>query len=299
MSRETGLVVGLLLIVAGLFGCRPAGEEVGARGLTVAAETAVIAEFAGHVAGERATVITLVPAGQDPHTYQPAAETLRGLAGADVVFLNGGNLAPVVERLVANQVPSERVVTVSAGLSPRVDEAGEVDPHFWLSVPHAVAYVEAVRNALAQVDPEGAPTYAQNARALVQRLEALDEWIRAQVATVPPERRLLVTTHQAFGYFAEEYGFTLVGTVIPGVSTEAEPSAADLRRLIEAVREHRVPAIFVEQGVNPALAEQVARTTGARVVTGLVDQPDPDRDEIATYEAMMRYNVILLVENLR
>ncbi|MDQ7030604.1 MAG: metal ABC transporter substrate-binding protein [Ardenticatenia bacterium] len=290
---------GVVVTSAGLVGCRSQGGTAEVDTVLVAVETPVIAEFAAQVAGERATIFTLIPPGQDPHTYQPSSQVLRTLPQADLVLLNGANLAPGVERLVESQVPPERVVVVSGGLSPLVDDAGEVDPHFWLSVPHAVAYVEAIRDALIRVDPAGEQTYAQNARALVQRLEALDTWIRAQVATVPPERRLLVTTHRVLGYFAEEYGFTHVGTVMPGVSTEAEPSAADLRRLIEMVQAHQVPAIFVEQGVNPALADQVARATGARVVTGLVDQPDPNREEVATYEAMMRHNVTLLVENLR
>lgn len=306
-------LLALLWLGAGAAGCTAQPGKTGEGQITVVAETPVIAEFVQQVAGERATVHTLIPPGQDPHTYQLTAADLRLLSEADLVLLNGGTLAPAAERAVESQVDPERVIVVSAGIEALATseehekhEEGEaehdhggVDPHFWLSVPNAIRYVEAIRDALTKVDPEGRELYAQNAARLIEQLEELDAWIRQQVASVPPERRLLVTGHQVFGYFAREYGFTLVGTLIPSTSTEAEPSAEDLRHLIEVIRSQQVPAIFVEQGISPALAQQVAEATGAKVVVGLVDQPDPNRPEIANYDAMMRHNVMLIVEGLR
>lgn len=303
----------LLWLGAGAAGCTAQPGKTGEGRITVVAETPVIAEFAQQVAGERATVHALIPPGQDPHTYQLTAADLRLLSEADLVLLNGGTLAPAVERAVESQVDPERVVVVSAGIEAlaaseeheeheegaAVHDHGDVDPHFWLSVPNAIRYVEAIRDALTGVDPEGRELYAQNATRLIGQLEELDAWIREQVASIPPEQRLLVTGHRVFGYFAREYGFTVVDTLIPSTSTEAEPSAEDLRHLIEVIRSRQVPAIFVEQGISPALAQQVAEATGAKVVVGLVDQPDPNRPEIANYDAMMRHNVMLIVEGLQ
>ncbi len=300
----------LLWLLVNCLGCTGQRNNEKDHQFVVVAETPVIAEFAQEVAGNRATVHALIPPGQDPHTYQLTAADLRLLVEADLVLLNGGPLAPAVERAVKSQVDPARVVIVSANLEPLPvipeEEApsdhehhGAIDPHFWLSVPNAISYVKTTRDALTNVDPEGTSFYNQNAEHLIKRLEDLDAWIREQVASIPPERRLLVTGHRVFTYFAQEYGFTVVGTLVPSASTEAEPSATDLRRLIEVMRQKQVPAIFVEQGVNPALAQQVAEATGAKVVVGLADQPDPSRPEVATYEAMMRHNVAVLMKGLR
>ncbi len=301
-AQQLAKLFALLWLLASLPGCGVRGGNKAENQLVIVAETPVIAEFAREVAGDRATVHALIPPGQDPHTYQLTAADLRLLAEADLVLLNGGTLAPSVEQAVKTQVDPARVVVVSAGLEPlpAARENGEqVDPHFWLSVPNAISYVKTIRDTLVSADPEGASPYNQNAERLIKRLEELDAWVREQVSSIPPERRLLVTGHRVFTYFAREYGFTVVGTLVPSASTEAEPSAADLRRLIERIREKRVPAIFVERGFNPTLARQVAEATGAKVVEGLTDQPDPSRPEVATYEAMMRHNVMLLVEELR
>ncbi|MGQ9787231.1 MAG: metal ABC transporter substrate-binding protein, partial [Anaerolineae bacterium] len=192
--------------------------------------------------------------------------------------------------------------TETAHLSPSEEETHhhEGDPHFWLDPNNVIHYVENIRDGLSQVDPAGAALYAQNAAAYIEQLRALDRWIVEQVAQVPLEHRLLVTNHESFGYFADRYGFRIVGTILPGVSTGVSPSAQQLAQLIDLIRETGVPAIFLETGSNPQLAEQIARETGVQVVSGLyTHSPSPADGPAPTYLDMMRYNVRAIVEALR
>jgi len=176
----------------------------------------------------------------------------------------------------------------------------EGDPHFWLDPNYVIHYVENIRDGLSQADPAGATLYAQNADAYIAQLQELDRWIREQVAQVPPERRLLVTDHESLGYFADRYGFRVVGTILPGVSTGVSPSAQQLAQLVELIRATGAPAIFLGTGSNPQLAEQIARETGVRVISGLyTHSPSPADGPAPTYLDMMRYNTTAIVEALR
>jgi manganese/iron transport system substrate-binding protein len=163
-----------------------------------------------------------------------------------------------------------------------------------------IAYVENIRDGLTAADPPGKDAYAANANAYIAKLNELDGWIKQQVAQAPESRRLLVTNHESLGYFADRYGFKVVGAIIPSVSTEASPSAQELARLADQIKATGAPAIFLEMGSNPQLADQLAGETGIKVVTGLLthsisapDGPAPD------YLSMMRYDVNTIVSALR
>jgi manganese/iron transport system substrate-binding protein len=176
----------------------------------------------------------------------------------------------------------------------------EGDPHFWLDPLLAIKYVENIRDGLSQADPAGQAVYAANAATYIAKLQELDGWIKAQVQTVPAEHRLLVTNHESFGYFADRYGFTVVGTVIPSVSTGASPSAQQMAALVEHIKEHAAPAIFLETGANPQLARQIGQEAGIEVVTGLFTHSITDAKGAApTYVEMMKYNAKMIVEALK
>jgi ABC-type Zn uptake system ZnuABC Zn-binding protein ZnuA len=163
-----------------------------------------------------------------------------------------------------------------------------------------ISYVENIRAGLSQADPAGADTYASNARAYVARLNDLDQWITAQVSQVPQARRLLVTNHETFGYFADRYGFAIVGAIVPSVTSNASPSAQELAALAERVRATGAPAVFLETGVNSQLAEQLAQETGIKVVTGLLTHSITAAGGAApTYLEMMRYNTTTIVTALK
>ncbi|MGQ9902877.1 MAG: metal ABC transporter solute-binding protein, Zn/Mn family [Anaerolineae bacterium] len=174
------------------------------------------------------------------------------------------------------------------------------DPHFWLDPNLVIKYVENIRDALSVADPDGAPVYAANATAYIARLKELDAWIVEQVAQLPPEARKLVTNHESFGYFADRYGFQIIGTVVPNVSPMAQPSAQQLARLADRVKEAGVRAIFLETGADKRLAQQLAQETGIKVVTELYSHSITDASGPApTYIDMMRYNTQAIVNALR
>jgi len=258
-----------------------------------------LADIAQNVAGDRLTVETLIPLGVDPHAYQPTPRDAATVADCSVLILNGAGIEAFLDPLLVNAGGQRRVITASAGLTPRPDAQGEHpqgDPHFWLDPNRVIQYVENIRAGLSQADPEGASVYAANAAAYIEQLKALDLWIAQQAATVQPERRLLVTNHESLGYFADRYGFTVVGAVIPSVSTDASPTAQQMAALIEQIKATGAPAIFLETGANPQLAQQIAAETGVKVVADLYTHSLSAPDGPApTYIDMMKYNVSRIV----
>lgn len=176
----------------------------------------------------------------------------------------------------------------------------EGDPHFWLDPNLVIKYVENIRDGLIAADPDGKDVYTQNAAVYIAQLTELDGWIKAQVEQIPAERRLIVTNHESFGYFADRYGFKIIGTIVPGVSTNASPSAQQLARLVDHIKETGAIAIFLETGSSPQLAEQVAAETGVKVVNDLFTHSITEPGGKApTYIDMMKYNVNAIVGALK
>jgi ABC-type Zn uptake system ZnuABC Zn-binding protein ZnuA len=176
----------------------------------------------------------------------------------------------------------------------------EGDPHFWLDPNHVIKYAENIRDGLIAADPGGKEVYTQNAAAYIAKLTELDGWIKTQVEQIPAERRLIVTNHESFGYFADRYGFKIIGTIVPSVSSSAAPSAQQLARLIDHIKETGAIAIFLETGASPQLAEQVSAETGVKVVNELYSHSITEAGGKApTYIDMMKYNVNAIVEALK
>jgi ABC-type Zn uptake system ZnuABC Zn-binding protein ZnuA len=257
------------------------------------AETSYLADIAQSVAGDRLEVTSLLPVGMDPHSFDPTPRDAAEVAKARAVIINSPGFEPPVDDLIAGAGRDGLlVIDASAGLP-----GADVDPHFWLDPTMVVTYVDNIRAGLTTIDPAGAEEYAANAAAYQQRLRELDSWISRRVDAVPASRRLLVTNHESFGRFAERYGFKVVGSVFPSPDAEGTPSAQDIGGLIEQIRATGAPAIFLETGSNPDLANQVARETGVKVVTDLYTHSLGD--EAPTYLDMMRWNVTAIVEALR
>ncbi len=293
-----GVVLALLVAgCAALFADAPAGGGDDGR-VRVVATMSVFAEFAEAVGGDRVAVETIVPVGGDPHTYQAAPSDAARITDADVVLDNGLGLSPWFEPLAAN-VEGELVI-LTEGITDRAVEAGGVvDPHLWM-VPPLVAdgYVTAIEDALRTADPAGADDYARNAEAYRARLAELDRELAARIATVPAADRKLVTSHDAYRYFADHYGLEVTGTVL-GVTTEEEPSARSVAALVDRIRAEGVPTVFLESTVNPDLIERVARDAGVDVGDPLYgDSLGPPGSGAETYEGMLRANVEAIVEGL-
>ena len=296
----------MLVAAWSLPACGPAAPA--AQTLDVLTTETFLADIAQNVAGDRLKVTSLLPIGIDPHSFEPTPQDVAKVAASRVLIVNGAGFEGYLSRLLENAGGQRQVIVASAGLASRAPGPGEVrdadhpqgDPHFWLDPTMVIKYVENIRAGLSQADPAGAAVYARNAEAYSAQLKALDEWIAAQVQPIPPERRLLVTNHESLGYYADRYGFKIIGTVVPSFSTDASPSAQQLAQLVDHIKATGARAIFLETGSNPQLAQQVAQETGAKVVAGLythsITQPG---GSAPGYIEMMRYNTRAIVDALK
>ncbi len=310
-----------MLVLAILAACQPAAAPstdqappAGQPGdIQVLAAESFLADMAQHVAGDRLQVATLMPLGLDPHAFEPTPQDVARIADGQVLIINGAGFEEWLAEVLDNAGGDRQVIEASAGLSSRKAREGEAamaeeehdhheagDPHFWLDPTNAITYVENIRDGLSRADPAGQDIYAENAEAYIAQLKDLDTWIAEQVRTIPAGRRQLVTNHESFGYFADRYGFTIVGTVVPSVSSGASPSAQQLAQLVDQIRTTGAPAIFLETGINPQLAQQVAAETGVAVVTDLYSHSiTPPDGPAPTYIDMMRHNVQAIVAALQ
>ncbi len=269
----------------------------------VLAVESFLANMAQNVAGDRMKIDSLIPLGLDPHAFEPTPADAARIANSKVLIVNGAGLESWLQKVLDNIGGSSNarlVIAASDGLANRAGAGQESDPHFWLDPDEAIHYVENIRDGLSQFDPPGKDTYTRNAAAYITQLQALDGWIQTQVAQIPPERRLLVTNHESLGYFADRYGFTILGTITLSTSSEASPSAQQLAQLIDLIKKSGAPAIFLETGANPQLADQVAQETGVKVVTDLYTHSlSAPGGPASTYIDMMKYNTQAIVSALK
>jgi len=288
LTRRDALALSLAALVM------PAKAE--AKKIPVVASFSIIGDFVRQVGGDRVSVTTIVGPDGDAHVYEPSPADGRRIAQARLIFVNGLGFEGWLDRLIKSAKSKGEVVTLGKGVAARKDEEGQ-DPHAWQDVANAKVYVEAIREALMAADPEGAQTYKANADAYLAKLDALDAEIQQAIAAVPKERRRVVSTHDAFGYFAARYGVEFIAP--QGVSTEAEVSARDVARIIDAVRAHKVSAVFTENVADPRLAKRIASETGARMGGTLYSDALSDaKGGGATYIDMMRHNVKELAKAL-
>jgi ABC-type Zn uptake system ZnuABC Zn-binding protein ZnuA len=267
----------------------------------VLATTTFLADIAQNVAGDRVAVESLLPFGTDPHSYQPIPADTVKIGKSTVLIVNGLEYEQFLTPLLENVGGERLIITASAGLEQRkMEEGGEMvtDPHMWLDPNRVIKYVENIRDGLSRADPGGAGTYKANADSYVTKLKDLDEWIKEQVAQLPPGQRLLVTNHESLGYFSEQYGFTVIGEVLQSVSSVASPSAKQMAALVDQIKATDAPAIFLDASDNPALAQQIANETGIKVVTDLHLESLTDGDPAGTYLDMMKSNVTQIVDAL-
>jgi manganese/zinc/iron transport system substrate-binding protein len=287
----------------------PAASAAPAAPLRVVATTTLVADLVRQVAGDRAEVAALMGPGVDPHLFKPVASDVIRLQRADVIFYNGllleGKMSDLLTRLARSQrhvyalteaVPEDRL------LQP-ADHEGHHDPHVWFDVSLWRLGVDIVEQGLAAADPAHAAVYARRADAVRARLDALHAWALAKAAELPPERRVLVTSHDAYNYFGRAYGFEVVG--LQGISTATEAGLADVTRLTDFIRQRGLKAIFVETSVSPATIRRVAADSGARIGGELFSDALGAPGEIVhghdvgTYEGMVRHNLTTIVEALK
>lgn len=304
-TRQAACLTLLSALMLSACGGSPLPSSTPAAGgrLQVAATTMIVADLARNVAGDRAEIVTLLPADADPHAFEPRPGDVAAIGRAQVLVMNGAGLEAFLEPLLQSAGGDPLIIECAQGLKLRTMQAdGRTadDPHLWFDVHNAMHCVENIRDGLTQADPAGQAIYAANADRYIAQLKDLDQWIMEQVGQIPPERRKLVTSHDTLGYFAGRYGFEVIGALFPASGAEAQPSAREVAALIEAIKASGVKAVFTETTVDPRFAEQIASDAGVKVVTKLyTDSLGGPGSGAETYVDMMRFDVQAIVEALK
>jgi zinc/manganese transport system substrate-binding protein len=309
MRRRLAALAGFVFVLAAAPTARAQADRNAdannAGRLSVVASFSILRDLAAHVGGDRIDATALVGPGGDAHVYEPSPADARTVGAAGLIVVNGLGFEGWMERLTQASDAKAPVVVASAGVAPRHGghpggdaHAAGPDPHAWQSVRNAGIYVANIRDGLIRVDPLGRTDYEANAAAYLAELGRLDADIRRAVAAIPPERRKLITAHDAFGYFVADYGVAFIAT--QGVSSETDPSARDIARIIRAVREQSIPALFFENAADPRLIRRIAAETGARIGGTLyADTLSAAAGPAATYVDMMRHNIREISEGLQ
>lgn len=303
---------GLAASVAALAGCStPVGADASDGALHVVATTTQMGDVVREIAGDDAEVVQLLQPGRSAHSYDPTPEALAALAEADVLVMNGAGLEEWLDDTIDASGFDGELVDASTDARLHESEAHQrdddghdhdgLDPHVWSDPSQVVRMAETIGAALARADAASADALEASTDDYVARLETLDTWVTDSIAQVPVEQRLLVTNHDSFAYLAEAQGITVVGAVMPAFDDAAEPSAADIDALVQAIRDSGVRAVFSETSIDPQLAETIASEAGVEVHSGddalLVDALGAPGTLGATYVGSVVHNVTRIVES--
>ena len=287
------LLIGL--ITAGWLNPSQAAEP-----LRVVASFSILGDIVKQIGGERVVVETLVGPEEDAHMFDPAPKNAARITVANLLIINGLGYEGWIDRLIKASGGSPRVIIASDGIASQtamIDGHTIVDPHAWQDVSNVRLYAQNIAKALISIDPAGENTYKSQLSRYDADLETLDREIRAAFAAIPPDRRKIVTTHDAFGYFSRTYGVEMIAP--QGVSTESEPSAKDVARIIRQVKADQIPAVFLENISDPRLAQRIASESGAKMGGKLYsDALSHEKEPAGTYIAMMKTNLRELTKAL-
>lgn len=288
-------------------------SAIAADKIDVVASFSILGDLTQQIGGERVRVHTLVGPNGDAHVYQPTPADAKTIAQARLVVVNGFGFEGWISRLVTSSGYRGKVLVASKGIKTlkrahsegeKVEQAehhehdGEVDPHAWQDLTNALKYVENIARALGEIDPEGNDTYQTNARKYQAAIKALDSEVRNELQAIPVARRKVVTSHDAFGYFARAYGVSFIAPV--GINTDAEATAADIGQIIRQIRREKIPAVFMESISDPRLLERIRQESGSRIGGTLYSDSLSAADgPAATYLDMMRHNAKTLAASMQ
>ena len=304
--KENDMSRRLFLCAAAVTAALPmgGGDAQASDKVKVVASFSILGEMASEVGGDQVEVASLVGPNGDVHVYEPTPGDVRILAGAAIFFVNGLGLEGWIGRLEKSSGFKGQVVTATKGIKPLQleREAGGkakaiTDPHAWQSLANGKIYVQNIRDGLIAVDPGGKATYQANASRFMSDIDRVENQVKAAIATLPPNRRRIITTHDAFGYFGATYGLEFIAP--EGVSTESEPSVQDLAMIIRQIRLQKIPAIFLENISDRRLLDQIAKETGAKIGGALYsDALSEPTGPAGTYLDMFRHNIRMLIAAL-
>ncbi|MBM9514905.1 metal ABC transporter solute-binding protein, Zn/Mn family [Desulfogranum marinum] len=303
-----GIIYGLVFFVS-LF-CSSFAVAIASKPIVVASTTQ-IADFARQVAGDRLIVKCVLAPGADPHTYQPTPDDVQMVLESDICLENGLHLEGKNWMSTLATDAGKPIITTTDGIKPlAISSEGEMvaDPHAWFSPKNVAVYVNNIVKGFSQLDPDGKQNYEARATLFLQQLRVLDSWVRQQINRIPTQRRILVTTHDAFNYFCTEFklnannNFLSIAPV--GWSTGAEVGGGMTperrRKVVQSIKESGAPALFVETTINPKQIREIAKETGVKIGGELYsDSMGPEGSAGETYIGMMRENVLLMVNALK
>lgn len=262
--------------------------------IRVVSLSTILTEIALKVGGNRVDVVNLIPAGIDPHDFEPAPGDMVAISKAELILASGRHMEGYMEKLPESSGTRAIVVAVGDRIS---DKNLTNDPHWWHRIKNMQEATMIVRDELARMSPADAPVFAQNAATYEASLDALAKWARIKMAELPRDRRKLVTSHTAFQYFGPEFGFTLFG--VEGIRPEDEPSNQKIAKLIDTIRQEHVRAVFVELATNPKVMDAITHETGAKIGGTLYADGLAANGDAATYVGMMKHNLTVIVDSLK
>lgn len=302
------VIVRILVLFVVLFLVGGGTEARAEKKVKVIASFSILGDMSNNVGGDRVEVTALVGPNGDAHVFEPTPADAKAVNAADLVIVNGLGLEGWMDRLIKTSGYKGRVVVASQGIKPREMEAEEhehgakhehkIDPHAWQNLANGQIYVENIAKALSSVDSAGAPIYKANADAYKAKLDELDKWVKAEFSSIPKPKRRMITSHDAFGYLGTAYGITILSPV--GVSTESEPSAGGVAKLINQIRKEKITAVFIENVSDPRLVEQIGKesgvTLGGELYSDALSKPD---GPAPSYIDMFKNNVPKIVAAMR
>lgn len=311
MKQKSDVIIAICALLASAITLSP-GPAMAAEKTKVVASFSILGDLVSQVGGGAVEVATLVDADGDAHAYAPTPADAKTVKAAKVVFVNGLGFEGWIDRLIKSSGTAAPVVTASKGVAAieggedeedhAKDEGkdakeaheehghGEYDPHAWQSVGNAKIYVGNIRDALVAADAANKGAYEANAAAYLAKLEALDAEVKGTIAKIPADKRKVITSHDAFTYFAKEYGMAFIAP--QGVSTETEASAKDVAKIIKQIKDEKIPAVFLENIADTRLVEQIAKESGAKIGGKVYSDALSGLDgPAATYIDMIRHNI--------
>lgn len=265
----------------------------------VVASASIFADMARNIGGDKIEVRSIVPIGGDPHRYEATPDDAALLAKADLILINGLTFEGWINEVIANSGSKAMVKLITTGITPISSQihSGATDPHAWMDAENGLVYIRNIRDGLIAIDPQNANFYEQQHARYNQQLQELHQYIKMRMASIPPQHRILITSHDAFSYFGKKYGIQV--SAMMGVSTEADAQTSDMERVVVALEKNKVPAIFIESTINPKMLQQIAKdhhvTIGGSLYADSVGEPGTDGD---SYVGMLRHNADVIATAL-
>ena len=294
------ILITLILLAIVVSGCGSDNKNQTSGKIKTISSITIINDIVKNIGGDKIDAKSICGVGIDPHTYKPKPNDPRLVSESDIVFINGFTLEHWIEEMVHNAGGNKKVVTVTNGLTPMKDEKGygDPDPHAWFDIANVKTYAKNIADALIEADKLNESYYKQNLESYTKKLDSLEAWTKAEIQKIPTEKRVLITSHDAFRYFGRAYGLEVRG--LQGISTEAKAQTEDVKKIIDLIKERRLNSVFIETSVNPKLLEEISKETGAKVGGTLFSDSVGDEGTFeGTYIGAVTHNVNAIVNALK